>query len=514
MLTIQHLTIKDLKDHILINDFSFSLGEHDKVALIGEEGNGKSTLLKAIYNQTLITSYTSISGTIDHDYKKVGYLSQRFDDAWNHATCLDYILKEKIEDEIDLDAYNHLAQLQALCISLKLPMELFLSSQQISTLSGGEKVKLQLLKLVDSACDFYLLDEPTNDLDLSTLHWLEDFILNTKAPVMFVSHDETLLRRVANRILHLEQRNKKTKPITNDVRGNYDGYIQQRIHLRNKELQIATKEKQEYLKKKEKLNDIKNAVHSAQNQVSRQQPHAAKMLKRKMHMVKSVERRFEQESYSRVDCVEEAIDVYFEGVKGIAQKVILDQTFGIEIAGNCLIEPYDFHVFGCDKIAMIGENGCGKTQLIKKLYDELSLRSDIKLGYMPQNYIDFMEVKHNAIDFLLETYDHDDISRSRELLGRMHFTTDEMLQPIDCLSEGQKAKLYLLRFIKASCNVLLLDEPTRNLSPLSAPVIRNILKDYQGCIIAVSHDRLFLKEVFHRVLEVTNKQIKQKETII
>lgn len=511
MLTIQHLTIKDLKDHTLINDFTFSLGEHDKVALIGEEGNGKSTLLKAIYQKSMITSYTSISGTIDMDYERIGYLSQRLDEVWNQETCLDYILKQHITDEIAPDAYNQIPQLQALCTSLRIPLELLLSLQPIHTLSGGEKVKLQLLKLSYFACDLYLLDEPTNDLDIHTLLWLEKFILNVKAPVMFVSHDETLLRNTANRILHIEQRNKKTKSAVNDVRGSYDAYIEQRTNAHLKEQQIATKEKQEYLKKKEKLNDIRNAVHAAQNNVSRQQPHTARMLKKKMHMVKAMEHRFEEASYAKVDSVEEAIDIYFDDAKGIPHKIILDQTIGVEIAGNCLIHPYAFHIRGCDKLAIIGDNGCGKTQLIKKLYEILSLRTDISLGYMPQNYADIMNQNQTAIEFLLQEHDQFDISRSRELLGRMHFTTDEMTQHISCLSEGQKAKLFILRFIKMSCNVLLLDEPTRNLSPLSAPVIRQVFKDYQGCLIAITHDRLFLKEVFNQVYEVSNYKLQPKE---
>ena len=505
MLNIQHLTIKKQNNDCLIDDFSFTLKEHDKIALIGEEGNGKSTLLKAIYHIDRIASYTSISGTIDMDAQRIGYLPQHLDEHWKDVACMEYLLKQSWDEEIAYEAYNDLALLQHLAPSLGIPANLIVSQQPMAVLSGGEKVKLQLLKLIKQECDLYLLDEPTNDLDIDTLQWLETFILQCAAPVLFVSHDEVLLSHCANRILHLEQRNKKTKAMIHDVRCDYDTYVKKRSAQREKEVQIARKEKQEYEQKKERLNNIMNAVHDAQNSVSRQAPQTARLLKKKMHAVKAMDRRMEREGYHKVDSLEEGIAVYFEDVQGIGDKVILRGDFDVRIADRTLIQPFFLDVRGRDKLAIIGPNGTGKTQLIKRLYATLAPRTDIVLGYMPQQYSDLMKAEEIAFHFLLETGDQADITASRELLGRMKFTQEEMLTPIKSLSEGQKAKLYLARFIKHKCNVLLLDEPTRNLSPLSAPLIRSLLRDYKGCIIAVTHDRLLLKEVFSKVLSIESR---------
>lgn len=507
MLHLSHLTIKDRFEHPLIEDFSFTLGAQDKVAIIGEEGNGKSTLCKALVDPNLISSYTSISGTIDMDFTAVGYLSQQFKAEWLNQSCLDYLLKQQVEDEIPLEAYNECGKLQMLCANLGINQDLILSEQPIATLSGGEKVKLQLLKLVYQTCDLYILDEPTNDLDIATLTWLEHFIQTRTVPVLFISHDETLLKACANRILHLEQRNKKTKAVINDFRGSYEEYCAQRYAKREKEVQLANQEKLEYRKKKERLNDMMNAVHDAQNAVSRQNPHKAKMLKKKMHTVKAVERRFALEQPKGVDSLEEGIDVFFDAVHGIATKVILEHELCIQVEQRVLIHRQKYCAYGKDKIAIIGKNGCGKTQLMKQFYTILHARKDIKIGYMPQNYMELMDPEMSAFAFLAQKQDKEDITRSRELLGRMKFTPDEMIHPIKELSEGQKAKLYLLKFIKDGCNVLLLDEPTRNLSPLSAPLIRHILQEYDGCIIMVSHDRMLIQEVSTKLWEIEAHQV-------
>lgn len=510
MLILKHITIQDLKNHILIDDLSFSLGQGDKLAIIGEEGNGKSTLLKAIYDSRMIEEYMSIRGTMDMDYKRIGYLSQRLSDVWMKQGILDYLLKGHPEETIAWERYNELVSYEKLCTTLRIPASLLRSSQAIQTLSGGEKVKLQLLKLMYQESDLLLLDEPTNDLDIPTLQWLEDFILKQRIPVIFISHDETLLLRCANRILHLEHLNKKSKVRYTDFHGGYDAYVYARQQKLGKDIQIARKEKQEYIKKKIKLNDFKNALHDALNDTVRN-PSQGALLKKKMANIKAQERRFDEDGYAHVDSVEEAINVVFEKTHSIPSKWIINDVFEVCIQGRVLMQPFHMKVQGKDKIFIIGANGCGKTLWMKQLYAKLKDRSDITVGYMPQNYMELVEQNETPTTFLLESGDHKDVSYSRELLGRMKFTSEEMVKPIHALSEGQKAKLYLLNFIKRRCNVLLLDEPTRNLSPLSAPIIRSILEAFDGCIIAVSHDRLCIEQIATRVLLVSNQEVMEKE---
>lgn len=508
MLVINQLNITDSKNHKLIQDFSFSLGNHDKVAIIGEEGNGKTTLLKAIYHPDWILSYTQMSGKIDMDFKHIAYLHQKIEDCWNPCFIYEYLLKENIEEEIEVETYNELSYYQELCNKVHLSTSFIERDQQIATLSGGEKVKLQLLKILRQNPDLLLLDEPTNDLDTKTLKFLEDFILKLNIPILFISHDETLLSKCANRIIHLEQLNKKTKCKHTIFNGNYENYIQTRKQLREKEIKNANKEKEEYLKQQKKLNDIRNAVHDAQNAVSRQNPGKAKLLKKKMHNIKAMEHRFEKESYQRIDDIEEAIDIYFNEFKINKKHLLHYQKEVLSIEDKVLLKDINIDIYANDKIVICGDNGSGKSLLLRNIYDALK-NKQLNIGYMPQNYAILFNKQDTPITFLAKSHEQKDITRARELLGRMKFTSEEMENNVNELSEGQKAKLYLIYFIYRDCEVLLLDEPTRNISPLTNPVIRSILKKYQGCIISISHDRKYIEEVGEIIYEIEHQRLKK-----
>lgn len=507
MLILKNLTIKDNKNHILIENLNYSLGNEDKVGIIGEEGNGKSTLLKAIYDTALIASYTEISGSIDTDWKRIGYFEQRLDEQWENCCIFEYLLKENVEDTIAPEEYNRLQEFEVLCKEVSFDAALFASSQPIKTLSGGEKVKLQLLKLLGMHMELLLLDEPTNDLDIETLEWLEAFINKQTIPVMFISHDETLLEHSANVILHLEQRNKKTKSCYTIYRGKYSAYVDSRSAALRKDAVLAHKEQLEYKKKMSKLNDQRNAVHDALNDTVRN-PSMGQLLKKKMKNIKSMEKRYERDGIAHVDTVEEAIAVFFDNAPLPNAKRVLDFHLNeLRIQNRLLLQNVNILLKGQQKAVIVGRNGSGKSLLLKSIYEELKGQTDIRLGYMPQEYADFFQVQDTPVQFLLEKGDKEDVTVARELLGRMKFTSEEMLHSIQELSEGQKAKLYLLRFIKMKCNVLLLDEPTRNLSPLTNPVIRQVLKDFPGCILAVSHDRKFIEEVFSIRYEIRQQQL-------
>lgn len=512
MLILKHITIQDSKQHTLIEDLNYSLGNGDKVGIIGEEGNGKSTLLKAIYNRNLIEDYAAVSGIIDTDYIETGYFEQQLSSTWEDAFLFEYLLKEHSDDEIQPEQYNDLQGCETICAELGLQHELLYGEQKIGTLSGGEKVKLQLLKLMMRKPELLLLDEPTNDLDIHTLQWLEHFLKSLRIPVLFISHDELLLNSCANVILHLEQLNKKTQCRHTIFHGTYGEYVAQRSGRLKKEAQEASRQQREYRQKKEKLNDFMNAVHDAQNDTVRS-PFYAAALKTKMKNLKAQDRRLEKEGFAHVDSVEEAIDVYFEKGGFPKSRRILDFRMDELKAGErILLKQTHITLYGQQKKVIIGDNGSGKSLLMKEIYKELSMHKELRLGYMPQTYAQAFQAQDTPVTFLMESHDKDDITRARELLGRMKFTREEMEHTVTQLSEGQKAKLYLLRFMKCGCNVLLLDEPTRNLSPLTSPAIRRILKEFTGCILAVSHDRLFIQEVFDTVLLLEQKQLRELGT--
>lgn len=277
MLTIHNLKITHHIGKTLLEDFNMVINDHDKIAIIGEEGNGKSTLLKTIVGIDL--PYVQVEGNIDRQSLKIGYLSQILDECWYESTPFEYCLKENVNEEIAYEKYNELAQVQQLCIKLHLPVDFIEQETKIKYLSGGEKVKLQLLKIFMNPIDLLCLDEPTNDLDMDTLEWLETFMKETKKGILFISHDETLLEHVATDILLLEQVNKKTKVRHTFYHGNYLSFIENRKNSIEKEEQLANKEKQEYLQKKQRLNDIMNSVHEYQNTITRQNPAKGRLLK-------------------------------------------------------------------------------------------------------------------------------------------------------------------------------------------------------------------------------------------
>lgn len=509
MFILQNISITDAKKHKLIENLTYSLGNSDKVGIIGEEGNGKSTLLKYIMNPSLVEDYALVSGRIDTDIQRIGYFEQQLSNQWEHAVLFEFLLQDTPGEEIPWERYNELKQYEALCAALHIKHELLREDRTIATLSGGEKVKLQLLKLMARKPQLLLLDEPTNDLDVETLVWLEAFLKQQTIPVLFISHDETLLQHCANVILHIEQRNKKTKCVHTIFRGTYEDYAASRRRNHEKEVQLAHKERIEYKKKKSKLNDQMNAVRDAQNDLVRSPFYAAAM-KTKMRNLKVQQKHMEEANQMHVDSVEEAIDVYFDIPPLPATKTILDVHMDTVCVGNkCLLRAVDITLYGQEKKAIVGANGCGKSILMKRIYDQLSPRMDIKLGYMPQTYGDLFQQGQTPITFLTTEETGTEIMRARELLGCMKFTREEMEQSVTALSEGQKAKLYLLRFVKQGCNVLLLDEPTRNLSPLSAPVLRRMLQEFPGAILAVSHDRTFLN-VFTSIYEIKDGQLYER----
>jgi len=368
---------------------------------------------------------------------------------------------------------------------------------QIKFLSGGEKVKLQLVKLSLYDYDAYFLDEPTNDLDIETLEILENFMLSTAKPILFISHDETLLENVANRILHIEQLIKKTKPKFTLEKSSYADYVDSRNRSIEHQTQMAYSQRREKEKKEEVLRQIKQKVENALV-AAKKDPSSGRIIAKKMANIKAQERRNENEEMIEIPDVEEGIKLVVDKTITLpAQKRVLDFKLDELKAGNThLANNIKLEVFGPERIAIVGKNGCGKSTLIKKLYKALQEVPGIKVGYFSQNYAECLDYNSPVMEELQSS------SREfnpRTLLGSLKFTREEMLHSVADLSEGQKAKVLLMKMIIEGNNVLVMDEPTRNLSPLSNPVIRRMLNEYRGAIITISHDRKFISEVCDKV---------------
>ena len=501
MLEVSNLSIK-IQDRYLVKNLSLTLNKGDKLAIIGEEGNGKSTLLKGILG---ICKYAEVTGNINLKGNTIGYLAQSMSENELSKKVHDFLFKD--DNDYYEKANNLYKHLELLNLSEKV------LEQKIGTLSGGEKVKIGLLKLLINEYDILFLDEPTNDLDLDSLEWLEKFINNIDKPIMYVSHDETLLANTANMILHLEQIMKKTDCRNTLLKIDYDTYVTQRLKKIDKQTQIANFEKRTFNKQQEKLRKIMQKVEHQQNTISRKDPHGAQVLKKKMHTLKSQEKRLDETKITEIPDVEENINFFFEDVSIPKTKNIISLDIPkLTIQDKLLSENINLDIIGNTHLCIIGQNGVGKSTLIKLIYEKLKNREDIKVGYMPQTYDDIFANYDYALSFLCPSGNKDDITKARMYLGNMKFTRDEMTSKIKDLSNGTKAKLFLIKLVLEKYNVLILDEPTRNVSPLSNPVIRKVLKEFKGTIISISHDRKYIAEVIDNLYILTPKGLIKQNT--
>lgn len=520
MLIISNLSLilkKDLR--VLIKDFSLTVNKKDKIGIIGEEGNGKSSLLKAIYNQEEASKYLEIKGTINIKNEKIGYLPQMVEKELLEKS-VNELLNEKIDYSL-LDYKKYYFYIDKFNLDEE---KLLSSSLLVGNLSGGERIKLFLLIELMKEPTVLLLDEPSNDLDLLSLNLLEELIINLDIPVIFISHDEHFLSRCANRIVHIESLKSKSEARVSVKNLSYDDYYQTREDFLDKNIREFNKDKENFEKKIEKYNRVYQSVNYALNTVSRQAPSVAKNLKDKMHSIKSMEKRYikEKENLTQKYEVEDAINLKFDNLdKGRsgssnskinylvdANKEVLDLNIdSLKVnSGITLIDKQiSLYIKGAKKVALIGENGVGKTTLLRLIYHELKKNTSFKVGYMSQNYEDELLNYLSPLDYLSKTLNvsnKEDLTKIQTYLGSLKLTYEEMNRSISSLSGGEKAKIFFAKLILEKDNVMLLDEPTRNISPLSNKAFINSIKEYNGVLIAVSHDRNFVYQVFDDIYEL------------
>lgn len=494
MLELKNVTI-NLKNNgrNIIDDFCFTLKNGEKAVIIGEEGNGKSTLLKYIYQPSLVKEYCSCSGEVIHK-GIAAYLPQFMEESERSLSLAEYF--------DDTEYYLHTDILAKLGLSI----DFILSDQILATLSGGERVKVQLAKLLMRKPDLLLLDEPTNDLDIATLTWLEAFIAQSRLPILYISHDESLIEKTANVIVHMEQLLRKTKSRVSVSRCSYQEYLALRKRTFAHQEQVAQKQRDDYNRQMEKWRQIYQRVDHEQDVITRQDPGGARLLKKKMHAVVSMGKRFEREKDAFLDFPqeEEAILARFDANIHLPDgKTILDFSCGQLCVGERRLSGnIKLHVAGSEHIGITGNNGSGKSTLLARLWSELKDRRDIIAAFMPQDYSKALDFSMTPIQYLAGNYTKDEVTRARTYMGGMKFTQEEMNGEIGNLSGGQQAKMLFLDMILNGANVLLLDEPTRNFSPLSGPVVRKALRGFGGAIISISHDRKYLDEVCDKIYEL------------
>ncbi len=497
MLQLNHVSITLKKDgRDIVKDFNLTINSGDKTAVIGEEGNGKSTLLRWIADPESVESYAECRGN-RYCPGKIGFLSQE-NAVPPDMRIMDYLKGIDLYGDLPMPLWK-----------LHGNMELWTSERPFSVLSGGEKIKIRLVRLLAEHPDVLLLDEPTNDLDLDTLFWMEGFIRAVPQPVLYVSHDETLLENTSNIVVHLEQIKKKNECRCTVEKSGYRDYVENRLGRLDKQEQVARKQRADYESQQARWQQIYNKVEHQQNTITRADPGGARLLKKKIHALKSQEKRIERqkEDFEDIPSVEEAISLVFDRCPALPKgKRILDWELPVlEVEGRVLASGLHLHVAAGERVGLVGENGAGKTTCLRKLWAELKSRTDLRAGYMPQEYADVLDYGQTPVEFLVPSGEKAAVTRARSCLGSLRFKPEEMEKTIGELSGGQKAKLLLLHLMLDECQVLVLDEPTRNLSPLSNPVIRRSLAAFPGTILCVSHDRKFLREVCTAVYRLSDE---------
>ena len=496
MININHLTItqnKDLRD--LVSDLNITIQDGEKVAIIGEEGNGKSTLLKTLMGERL-ADFT-IRGEIKSDVRSLAYIPQQLAEELKKKSLQDYFFLEST----DLD-YSILYRLSD---ELHFDSSRFASDQEIGSLSGGEALKIQLIHELAKPFEVLFLDEPSNDLDLETVDWLKRKIQKMKQTVIFISHDEDFLSQTADTIVHLRLVKHRKEAETLVEHLDYDRYSEQRKANFARQSQQAANDQRAYNKTMEKHRRVKQNVETALR--ATKDSTAGRLLAKKMKTVLSQEKRYEKatQSMTQKPLEEEQIQLFFSDIEPLATSkvLVLLENETLSIGERVLAQELQLTVRGQDKIGIIGPNGVGKSTLLGKLQQLLSDKSEISLGFMPQDYQETLQLDLSPVEFLSQTGHKEELQKIQSFLASLNFSYPEMHHQIRSLSGGQQGKLLLLNLVLRKPNFLILDEPTRNFSPTSQPEIRKLFATYPGGLITVSHDRRFLKEVCRSIYRLT-----------
>ncbi|CCV63912.1 ABC superfamily ATP binding cassette transporter [Alteracholeplasma palmae J233] len=466
MLNIKDLVIKDYQHDItLVDRLFFTLNKNDKIAIIGSEGSGKSTLLKVLYGN--IPSYIEVTGDIIRP-NVIFYMEQNIKNQYQAYTVNQYLYEE--------NKYNNYTNIHKIVNQFKLNYD-EIKDRKINTFSGGERVKIGLIKALLINPDVFLLDEPSNDIDFETINIIEDFLIKTEIPVIFISHDQRLLENVATGIIHLEHTNKRMIAKTTFLNIDYKTYKEHYLNNFSHQLIKARKQRSDYKNKIEKFRQIYQKVEYKQNQAVRN-PGAASILKKKIHVLKSQEKRYikEKENFLDIPEKEEAMNIFFDDNLRInAQKSILSLRLNaLSLPDGINIRNINLEVMAKDKIVIFGKNGIGKTTLMNFIYKKL-ISEDIKVGYLTQDYLDILDENMTVVNFLINNQNKYDQSKIRQILGTLGLRKNEMTNKIKNISEGTKLKVMLLLLVSNSYEVLLLDEPTRNISPINQDEIYGII---------------------------------------
>lgn len=527
LLNVEHL-YKYFNGQALLKDINFTVEDREAVGLIGINGCGKSTLLNIITGREGYDKTPEGLGSVNIAGKaSIGFLRQNSglnseltigEEMKNaFATLLETldkmkVLEKKMADGGDIDSISHeYAELSSYFeardgyrIDVKIKQVLngmgFGSTptdRVISTLSGGEKTRLALAKLLLEEPNLLILDEPTNHLDFETLMWLEDYLKGYKGAIIIVSHDRYFLNKVCTRICEIEQGR------LTSYRGDYSSYLVQK--KMNSERQLKEYEAQQ--KEIAKLEDYvaKNLVRAS----------TSKMAKSRQHMLDRIERIDKPLMYSKPPKIKLEYDI--EPTKDIVRVVDCPLVVGDGADKKELIKSLTMNVRRGEHVAIIGANGIGKTSILKLIQGiipheggNISWGGNVKISYFEQEHA-ILDPHKTVLEEIMDRYPRLSEQQARSVLGAVLLTGENVFKPISVLSGGERAKLCFAIMALNRGNVLVLDEPTNHLDLSTKEVLEDALAEFSGTIILVSHDRYLLNKVASRIIEVKHDEVNSYE---
>ena len=508
------------QQNTVLEEINFEIKDKDKIAIVGRNGCGKTTLLKSLINNELLET-----GLANEDLKiikignpTIGYQQQNTFSNLN-ITLIDEILKNykqlinmekkikyleeqlKTDDAIKfIDEYTTMLEKYILNggYEYKKEYELALLKfgfsnedkyKKLEEFSGGQRTKLAFLKLLLSKPDILLLDEPTNHLDITTVEWLEDYLKNYPKAVVIVSHDRMFLDNIVNKVYEIEY------GMLTKYKGNYSSFEKQK--KANYEKQLKDYEYQQ--KEIKRLKSIADRF--------RYKPSKASMAMSKLRKIEQMDiidkpQKFDSKTFKTELKIEKSSDIVLS---------VKDLEFGFD--GNCLGKT-NFELHKGQKLAIIGSNGKGKSTLLKTIMELIpKISGSFKYGYnVKKEYFDqqleFINEENTVYEEYEQSFPDCNTLQIRKILGTFQFTNDDIYKKIKQLSGGEKVRLRLCKIFKHNPNLLILDEPTNHLDIIGKESLENILTLYEGAILFVSHDRYFVNKIADSLLIFEDDNIK------
>ena len=503
----------------IIKDACFHIEEKEKAALIGNNGAGKTTLLRIIMNEL---SADSGSVVISRD-KKIGYLAQ-YQDIQGHQTIYDELsstkqhiidmenrirtleqeMKNSQGDQLEKlmqtysrlthqfeleNGYAYKSQIAGVLKGLGFSEEDF--TKQIETLSGGQKTRVALGKLLLSQPDILLLDEPTNHLDMESIAWLENYLLTYPGAVLIVSHDRYFLDKVVTKVVEIEA------GYVRMYSGNYSAYALKKAQLRDAQYKAYLNQQREIKHQEAVIAKLKsfNREKSIRRAESRE-----KMLDKMQRLDKPAEIN---------DQMRLTLEPRFISGNDVLTVEELSKTF----PGQTLFQNISFEIKRGERVALIGNNGTGKTTLLKILNQvipadsgKFTLGSKVQIGYYDQEH-HVLHMEKTVFQEISDTYPTLTETQIRNMLAAFLFTGDDVFKVISSLSGGERGRVSLAKLMLSEANFLILDEPTNHLDIASKEILEEALNSYTGTVLYVSHDRYFINQTATRIMDLTNQAI-------